>query len=674
MSEAAALLAWMRALDMGRAESLGDLADGALLCDVMADVAPDLLTSSLIRRELAASQWVLRANNWKRFVKAACEYLHTHGVAYSALESTPFEEIAKEAPGWEDNLVAFLKLLMAVTLLTERTKNKFLGKVLSLDAKAQQRLMLIITNLEKMKSLVSAAASSPAPSAGLQRQVDQLADQVKSLEKQKQHLELAYNDSQSDLDSALAVNNSLQEENKALASSVRDLEQTVERLQQQERQRSEEMEALHAEQRAARGLEIQEMLQSEIEEKEAEVGKLKRKVEELLPFKSEVKAMRDEIDILQQRVEDAAADREKLSVYEAKLESVSSVRERASTAEQAVSDYMKKNMALEDEVKRLRAAKTQLSDVKAQMAQETARLFVVQGEKESLSALLSEAQQRNAAMQEEVRALRAQRDALQQQASTAQESVRATHEFSGESLDGLQAQSELPQEVKMRIATLEAQNERLQRRAEEAERAGEGSSSHAETIEQLRLQVASLQKELASAVQRSTATPPVGASQELQADLDAAESKIAQYEQELKELSSARQQVEVLQRRHADQLEALNELRTELDASNACIANERERSQRLHEKLAQMEATPPSAAAPAPSSPTATPAGGAEGSAGDHSLEQRYLMIQRQLAQTEREMQVMLSALRVSGMELSGGSIKTPVKKDASRMFTAPEM
>lgn len=201
---------------------------------------------------------------------------------------------------------------------------------------------------------------------------------------------------------------------------------------------------------------VKEDLKMKTHQQESEISALKMKIDELTKASSELSQIKDEVDILREASEKSKEYERQIAVYKKKLEESLDLKRQNKQLEERVAEYLKQNLAYEDDAKRFSTLKGQVELYKKELEELHIKLDSEMQKTVKAEFDLQVMQTKIAGIQRERDNLLAQRDSLQEkvdelrcnQTSDDDDSANISRELLGDNL-------------KEKIVRLEAENKAL---------------------------------------------------------------------------------------------------------------------------------------------------------------------------------------------------------------------
>lgn len=208
---------------------------------------------------------------------------------------------------------------------------------------------------------------------------------------------------------------------------------------------------------------VKEDLKMKTHQQEVEISTLKMKIDELTKASSELSQIKDEVDILREASEKSKEYERQIALYKKRIEESLDLKRQNKLLEDRVAEYLKQNLAYEEDAKRFSTLKSQIDLYKKEREELHVKLDSEMQKTVKAEFDLQVMQTKIAGIQRERDNLLAQRDSLQEkvdelrcnQGSDDDDSATISRELLGDNL-------------KEKVVRLEAENKALREGQETA--------------------------------------------------------------------------------------------------------------------------------------------------------------------------------------------------------------
>eukprot|EP01133_Synstelium_polycarpum_P007513 gene7513-8791_t len=368
------LVKWINSFD-GLSEgcnSISDLSDGVLLYEICNQISPKYFESTLVSKQDAKDNWVLREENVKNLLDSLDSYYSSELGLNDQTSGINIELVAKDQKDGE--IVKIAELLVGLVIECEN-KAEYIEKMQRLEPDVQEHLMTIIgDHQEKMGAADHSRTSFSGEDDGetkshkdngsderfamYEGQIDQLQKEKSNFQEQIEELTLTVN--QYDQEKS-----DLSREKERILGVCQDLQQSLESTQKQlDDQKAQSSSNVMNDHRIKEEIHT---LQLQVEDRDKQIHDLKRKIDDGSKFSNENRELRDEIDILREKVINAEATEEKLKKFQQKIEEISELKKQMRTMEDNNDNYLQQVLDLEEQLKKSVSFKSQLDTSKQQL-------------------------------------------------------------------------------------------------------------------------------------------------------------------------------------------------------------------------------------------------------------------------------------------------------------------
>ncbi|EFA82480.1 hook family protein [Heterostelium album PN500] len=404
------LIKWINSFDnlSEKCDNIEDLTDGIILYDICKEISPKHFDTTLVSRQDAKDNWVLRSENVKNLLSSLDSWFSSELGLTEQTVAIDADTVAKDMDPQET--IKLVELILGVVVECEN-KGEYIGRMQSLDPKVQGDLMLIIekimTSHQELMSTADHSRTSfdgedqsedsidrqnhhsPIDDSGVKERLAQFETQIDGLQRDKSNL-------QNELEEMTLTCNQLQRDQKGWDQEKENLLEVCSNLQQslESAQKRLDEQKQQASLNVMSDIRIKDeinTLQQQIDDKEKQIQELKRKVRRLsfiylnyfnkllilflYAFQidegnkqiNENRELRDEIDILREKVTNAELAEEKLKKYQQKIEEIAELKKQTKTLEENNDNYLNQILDLEEQVKKSNTFKTQLESSKQQV-------------------------------------------------------------------------------------------------------------------------------------------------------------------------------------------------------------------------------------------------------------------------------------------------------------------
>ncbi|KAK2718267.1 protein Hook homolog 3-like isoform X2 [Artemia franciscana] len=479
MGDEESLIKWLQTFSTGRApKSLSTLSDGVFLSTILNKIDPSWFTESwLVKiKQDTGANWRLKVSNLKKVYDRVIDaYRENYGQKVPSHLLPDVNKIGEHEDAAE--IQKLIKLVLGCAVMCEK-QTEHINAILEMEADHQHAIMCMIQDLNLgSEGVASGSVDSLSPvttSLALsETATTRLQDEIK-LKQAMQALDLAIEQrnmlEQKCQRMDLQIQH-LQEERSSLKVRVSDLEEKVtnQDVNLEDQRCKEFKKQLDAMQEEIFKLETSRdeyRLRTELLERE--LNDLRVRQDELQGAANQARSLKDEVDILREaagRLEKAEATVEGLRK---KLEECSELRSQMKALEDKNTEYLHRNMGLEEEIRKsstwknqLEAHRKQLSELQIKLNEETKHVDKLEYEGRRL-------QEKLAALSLEKERLLNERDKLREvneELELKLASVKTPTSQLDVSSTSMPSPSEvlqiLPPDVKEKIVRLEHENKRL---------------------------------------------------------------------------------------------------------------------------------------------------------------------------------------------------------------------
>ena len=360
------LITWLKTFNISEDACTADkLTDGVIMSEVLSQISPKFFNEawrSKIKTD-ASDNWRLKVSNLKKILKGIMDY-NTEVIGQRINDFNMPDVNAIGERGDQQELGRLLQLILGVAVNCSN-KQEYIQIIMSMEESVQ---LLVMQAIQELMTKEGPVASGGETGSELGDQLKRVTEELQGMIEQKDE----YAQRCHELDMQVAA---LQEEKASLVSDNEKLNDRVnqadnlddpstlagrryQQLQNQVEQLHEELERLEA---------GKDDLRIKIELQQKEIVDLKQKNEELGFLAGEARNMKDEIDVLRHTSEKADKYEATIETYKKRLEAMSDLRQQLKLLEEKNTTYMKKNMELEEEVRKGHSTKNQLDTYKRQM-------------------------------------------------------------------------------------------------------------------------------------------------------------------------------------------------------------------------------------------------------------------------------------------------------------------
>lgn len=535
------LMKWLRTFPTTRKEA-ADVTDGVDMAKVLNLLAPDYFDATWLSKVSPVSDNKrLKANNVRKVVGSTLDYLKD--MAGVQLHQFPVPDVNQVVLGNKDHIGRLLQLILGVAINCSK-QAEYIQQIMEMEEEVQRLIMLAIQELHGLptQSIHSMPViEDDAQVKKLMENMEETRLEKETLAQRCHELELRLNLLQEEKCNLSAEFEHLQAQmgSRATGGPV-DSGIRYKELKKENETLKQELENLET---------GREELQGKLEDVAAQLAETEDKVIDLQRLADQSRALKDEVDILRETSEKVAKYEATIETYKKRLEEMGDLKGQIKYLEEKNTEYIQKNLDLEDELGNLNKKRPQVEVYKKQVVELNAKLS---SEAERADRIAFD----NAKIMEKLEALSVERDRLvierdalresNEELKLLQEVGQRSAEYSGEL--GEEPDSgmleNIPPSVKERLVRLHRENKQLKAKLQGA--GGEVDAAVLQSmVEDMREREEELNRkyresnkrvlELEARLEESLQPPPriAGSREELELKLTEANKKIDSLQEHL---------------------------------------------------------------------------------------------------------------------------------------------
>eukprot|EP01114_Cavostelium_apophysatum_P013385 TRINITY_DN3232_c0_g1_i1.p1 TRINITY_DN3232_c0_g1~~TRINITY_DN3232_c0_g1_i1.p1 ORF type:complete len:700 (+),score=248.55 TRINITY_DN3232_c0_g1_i1:182-2281(+) len=397
------LIQWINTFDSlpKPCHSFADLTDGVILAHITAQITRQSVD---VKRDVEGNAY-LKMNNLKRIVNVLDTFYREELLLEGDVESVDINTVVQGSG--ENQSIEIAKLVQFVLGAAVECGDKvvYIQKIMSMDQDRQKELMVLITEIMNSHAIQKSHSSHDITGDD---------DFLKELDEKSVNLSVDA-DLQSRLQQLQADLSSLQSENEQLKVDKREMVQLVTSLEDALEKANEKAASLESSKVQETSFEMyrkntdnkdlqeQHKLHDELEEKEATIADLRRKVDELSKVAQEARSLRDDNDILREKADRVPDLEDRLKKMQVKAEQANDLRKQLKALEDQNDQYMKSKIELEETEKKTQQIRAQLDKYKEQTTSLTAEIAALQRSVEGKDTEMQQVREQNEILTQENR-------------------------------------------------------------------------------------------------------------------------------------------------------------------------------------------------------------------------------------------------------------------------------
>ncbi|XP_039298405.1 protein Hook homolog [Nilaparvata lugens] len=361
------LLKWLQTFDLQSPHKrLEDITDGAAMAEALHQIAPEFFNESWLSKIKTdcGDNWRLKVSNLRKIVKNIVDY-------YQECFNIPLTEFAKPDvtkigdQGDPAEIARLLQLILWCAVNCNHKKDYITRILKRMDECEQQVIMKSIQELENIHG-PGPVSFSASLGFELEPQVQQLMSELQAANEARDQM------TQRCLELDLQVS-LLQEEKTSL---LEDKKRLLDRIQESvddpstvtlTGQLRRQVDTLKDEIITLENSRDDYRLKLEIQEKDMQ--DLQLKIDELQQTAVEARHLKDEVDVLRETADKVEKYEATIQIYKQKMEELSDLKREIKSLESKNLAYIEQNIAIEKEVSKSAALKTQVEIYKQQVAE-----------------------------------------------------------------------------------------------------------------------------------------------------------------------------------------------------------------------------------------------------------------------------------------------------------------
>lgn len=400
------LLKWLQTFNLDAPHaSLGDITDGVAMAQALHQIAPEWFSEmwlAKIKTDVGANNWRLKISNLKKINEAIVDYFQEYfDQTLGEFGRVDVHKIVETIDPRE--LARLLQLILGCAINCNRKQN-YITKIMELEESVQQVIMQSIQELENLHG------STHSLNMSLDPQVQQLLTELQTVTEARD--QMAQRCLELDMQVSL-----LQEEKSCLVEERRKLEERfqesfVEPTNKGSSSMRRQIDALKEELFKTEAARDDYRIKLEIQSKQME--ELEMKLNSLEETAGEARYLKDEVDVLRETAEKVEKYEGIIETYKKKVDEMIELKKNVKQLEAKNASYIQQTEDLEEELKKnghwksqVDMYKKQVNELHTQFNEETKRADKFEFENNKL-------QEKLASLQREKEKLITERDLLKE--------------------------------------------------------------------------------------------------------------------------------------------------------------------------------------------------------------------------------------------------------------------
>ncbi|XP_060516325.1 protein hook [Cylas formicarius] len=469
------LVKWFQKIVPNRTRNTAEICDGVAMLEALLQFVPEHFTKlePKIKKDVGAN-WRLRVSNLKKIVEAVIEYYQDVLNLHILEEGRPdVNRIGENCDSIQ--LSKLLRLILGCAIYCDR-KQDYITLIMEMEESVQQNIMQAIQHLEKVtgcegRSGISLLVlDSDARVVKLVSDLEAANEARETLNQQYQQLDQHYQ--------------LLMEEKHNLEIQIRALLDKETKIPDTRKQ----IELLKEELFKAEVM--RDDFKAKLLEQEKQMLTYQEKIAELQVAVSDSSRLKDEIDALSESAGKVNDLEQALASYKKRLENYQDLKKHVHKLEQNNTDYIQKNMELEEELSKSNTWRSQCETYKSRIIELEQKLDEETQKADKAQFNLEKAELKLATLNGEKNRLIAERDSLREE----NEELKLGHV---KNETGAAVSQELtPADLKERLRFLEKENKTLRLTNQEVETKQSNLDSALSRIDKLQQQNRNLNQTL----------------------------------------------------------------------------------------------------------------------------------------------------------------------------------
>ncbi|CAH1774314.1 unnamed protein product [Owenia fusiformis] len=360
------LLTWMHTFSVETTfKTAEDVIDGVVMSEILNQIAPEFFNEAWMAKvkKESGGNWRLKVSNLKKILKGILEYYQeVLGQQISDFHMPDVNAIGEKCDHSE--LGRLIQLILGCAVNCD-DKQDYIQRIMSMEEEVQHVVMNAIQELMSKESPAGFGEGSSEIGDQLKRTIAEL----NSVISQKEETEQRCHELDLQVSALVEEKTMLFDENERLRDSQQNQNDSLDdpstpagrryhQLQIQVENQQEELFRMEA---------ARDDYRIKVELQEKEILDLQQKNDELNSLAEEARALKDEVDILRHTADKVAKYESTIETYKKRLEELSDLRGQIKIMEEKNTNYMQKQLELEEELRKGGNVKSSLDLYKRQV-------------------------------------------------------------------------------------------------------------------------------------------------------------------------------------------------------------------------------------------------------------------------------------------------------------------